>query len=162
MAVRDYLCLQMGFYPPTHVKQSMQIWHNLGRERSKINDLYFNGVAPTFPISFPTIMVRAVLRVFKVKVTVSKNALKPRLFSIGTPFLTLGSLGEQEAPWREECEQARHTSNPHTVALQIQHYRTTICKCIHSPLGGEFHRRVAATINEMPVFLLGTLFGHKL
>ena len=120
MAVRDYLCLQMGFYPPTHVKQSMQIWHNLGRERSKINDLYFNGVAPTFPISFPTIMVRAVLRVFKVKVTVSKNALKPRLFSIGTPFLTLGSLGEQEAPWREECEQARHTSNPHTVALQIR------------------------------------------
>ena len=119
-------------------------------------------------------MVRAVLRVFKVKVTVSKNALKPRLFSIGTPFLTLGSLGEQEAPWREECEQARHTSNPHTAALQIQstqcctlshtaalqiQHRTTICKCIHSPLGGEFHRRVAATINEMPVFLLSGPFS---
>ena len=118
MAVRDYLCLQMGFYPPTHVKQSMQIWHNLGRERSKINDLYFNGVAPTFPISFPTIMVRAVLRVFKVKVTVSKNALKLRLFSIGTPFLTLGSLGEQEAPWREECQQARAATDPHNAALQ--------------------------------------------
>ena len=131
MAVRDYLCLQMGFYPPTHVKQSMQIWHNLGRERSKINDLYFNGVAPTFPISFPTIMVRAVLRVFKVKVTVSKNALKPRLFSIGTPFLTLGSLGEQEAPWREECEQARHTSNPHSAA----HCRTLPhCKSAHCAL----------------------------
>ena len=58
------------------------------------------------------------------------------------------------------CRTLSHCkSDPHTAALQIQHYRTTICKCIHSPLGGEFHRRVAATINEMPVFLLSGPFS---
>ena len=61
--------------------------------RSKSNDLYFKTADQHFPLVFPTIV-----RVFKVEVTVSKNALKLRLFTIGTPFLTLGLSVEQAAP----------------------------------------------------------------
>ena len=61
--------------------------------RSKSNDLYFKTADQHFPLVFPTIVW-----VFKVEVTVSKNALKLRLFTIGTPFLTLGLSVEQAAP----------------------------------------------------------------
>ena len=49
----------------------------------------------TWPNSFPP-KVGALLWAFKVKVTVSKNALKLRLFNRRTPFLTL-TEGERNA-----------------------------------------------------------------
>ena len=47
-------------------------------------------------------------------VTVSKNALKLRLFNIGTPFLTLGLSGEQAAPGERNVSKAPRTlaTNP--------------------------------------------------
>ena len=81
--------------------------------------------------------------VFKVEVTVSKNALKLRLFTIGTPFPTLGLSVEQAAPGERNVSKGRI----HWPAIR---------KCIHSPAAG-FHQRVA-TINEMLIFRLGPLF----
>ena len=55
----------------------------------------------TQPNSFPP-KVGALLWAFKVKVTVSKNALKLRLFNRRTPFLTLteGERNADKAPHR--------------------------------------------------------------
>ena len=81
--------------------------------------------------------------VFKVEVTVSKNALKLRLFTIGTPFLTLGLSVEQAPPGE------RNVSKGRTLWPAIR-------KCIHSPVTA--FRRCVPTVNEMLVFRLGPLF----
>ena len=46
----------------------------------------------------------------QVGVTVSKNALKLRLFNIGTPFLTLGLSGEQGAAGERNVQTAGQQS----------------------------------------------------
>ena len=110
--------------------------------RSKSNDLYFKTADQCFPLGFPTIVW-----VFKVEVTVSKNALKLRLFTIGTPFLTLGLSVEQAAPGE------RNVSKGRTLWAAIR-------KCIHSPTAA--FRRCVPTLNEMLVFRLGPLFSDTL
>ena len=98
----------MGFYLPM---QSMQICcHNFwfsknihivaqsGHRAIKKQWSVFQNGDPTFPISFPHNSRDSVVSIqSQVGVTVSKNALKLRLFNIGTPFLTLGLSGEQGA-----------------------------------------------------------------
>ena len=111
--------------------------------RSKSNDLYFKTADQHFPLVFPTIVW-----VFKVEVTVSKNALKLRLFTIGTPFLTLGLSVEQAAPGERNVSAGKARVARHWPAIR---------KCIHSPAAAGFRRHVP-TINEMLVFRLWPLF----
>ena len=111
----------MGFYLPT---QSMQICcHNFwfsknihlvaqsGHRAIKKQWSVFQNGDPTFPISFPHNSRDSVVSIqSQVGVTVSKNALKLRLFNIGTPFLTLGLSGEQGAAGERNVQTAGQQS----------------------------------------------------